>query len=95
MNRYEKDEISRLPSKYRPMGAWSYFGYQILFALPIIGWIALLICALSGSNICRRSFARSYFCGVIIVVIIAAIAIGIVFAMGGFDAILGAIQGQG
>ena len=89
MNSYEKDEISRLPSKYRPMGAWSYFGYQILFALPIIGQIALLICALSGNNINRRSFARSYFCGLIICVILGAIAIGIVFALGGLDAILG------
>ena len=89
MNSYEKDEINRLPSKYRPMGAWSYFGYQILFALPIIGWIALLICALSGSNINRRSFARSYFCVLIIGLVIGAIVIGIVFAMGGLDAIMG------
>ena len=95
MNSYEKDEISRLPSKYRPMGAWSYFGYQILFALPIIGWIALLVCALSGSNIVRRSFARSYFCVLIIGLVIGAIVIGIIFATGGLDAILGAIQGQG
>ena len=92
MNSYERDEINRLPSKYRPMGAWSYFGYQILFALPVIGWIALLICALSGSNINRRSFARSYFCVLIIGVIIAGIVIGIIIATGGLDAILGAIQ---
>ena len=89
MNSYEKDEISRLPYKYRPMGAWSYFGYQILFAIPLIGFIALLVCALSSSNINRRSFARSYFCVVIIAVILGAIAIGIVFALGGFSAIMG------
>ena len=96
MNRYEKDEIQRLPAKYRPMGAWSYFGYQILFALPVIGWIALLVCALSSSNIVRRSFARSYFCVLIIGIIIAVIAVILIVTVGGgFDAILDAIKGQG
>lgn len=63
MTRREKDEIERLPGKYRPIGAWGYFGYTILFSLPIIGQLCLLIFALSGSNINRRSFARMYFCG--------------------------------
>ena len=88
MNSYEKDEINRLPYKYRPMGAWSYFGYQILFAIPVIGFIALLVCALSSSNINRRSFARSYFCVTIIIIIVALIAVAILFATGGLAAII-------
>ena len=36
MNKYEKDEISCLPSKYRPMTVWSYIGYNLLFGLPVI-----------------------------------------------------------
>ncbi len=38
MNSYEKAEIQRLDSKYRPLGAWEYFGYTLLFSLPLIGF---------------------------------------------------------
>ncbi len=73
MNQQEKNEIERLPEKYRPLGAWSYFGYSILFALPLVGWICLLVFAFSGKNIVRRSFARSYFCYALIVGVVAAV----------------------
>lgn len=83
MNRYEKDEIETLPAKYRPIGAWGYFGYTILFTIPIIGQICLLIFALSGSNINRRSFARSYFCGFILALIAIVIILVIVLVTSG------------
>lgn len=70
MNEYEKKEIRDLPAEYRPLGAWEYLGYNILFSLPLIGFIALIVCALSSSNINRRSYARSFFCVYIIVVIL-------------------------
>ena len=92
MNRYEKNEIQNLPSKYRPMGAWSYWGYTILFGIPLIGQIALLICALSSSNISRRSFARGYFCWMLVVLIIAGIAIGIMAGTGMLQEVIKAIQ---
>ena len=73
MNQFEKDEIERLPEKYHPVGAWRYVGYQILFALPVIGFIFLIVFACSDANINRRSFARSYFCVFLIVAIIGII----------------------
>ena len=33
MNRVEKDEISQLPDKYRPLTMWSIIGWNILFNL--------------------------------------------------------------
>lgn len=84
MNSYERDEISKLPYKYHPMNAWSYFGYQILFSIPLIGLVILLICAFNDKNINRRNFARSFFC--IYIIIIAVI---IIIATGGFTAISG------
>lgn len=89
MNRYEKQEIANLPDKYRPIGAWGYFGLTILFSIPIIGFICLLIFAFSGSNINRRSFARSYFCGLIIVVIAV---VALIVISGGLSAVLEFIQ---
>lgn len=73
MTGYEKQEIATLPDKYRPIGAWGYFGLTILFNIPLIGFICLIVFALSGSNVNRRSFARSYFCGFIVVVVLIVV----------------------
>ena len=60
-----------IPSEYKPISMWGYFGYQILFAIPIIGFILLLVFALGGTkNINLKNFARSYFCLFIIAIII-------------------------
>ncbi len=91
MNSYEKQEIAALPDKYRPLGAWSYFGYTILFSIPLIGWIFIIVFALSGSNIVRRSFARSYFC----ILLLAIILIVIAGAILGFGNILQIFQQSG
>lgn len=56
-----------LPEEYRPLGAWTYFWLQILFAVPIVGFIFLIIFSFNGSNINRRSFARSYWCAYLII----------------------------
>lgn len=89
MKSTEKNEISSLPQKYKPLGAWGYFGYSILFNIPFIGLISLIIFSFNSGNINRRSFARSYFCIYImlIIVFVAVILIsGIGFA-GFFDKI--------
>lgn len=86
MNDIEKNEISRLPEKYRPLSAWAYWGLTLLFSVPVVGFIFLIIFALNGSNINRRSFARSYFC----VLILAAIIIA-VFCATGYAALLAVI----
>ncbi len=63
-----------LPAKFEPMGAWSYFWHQILFCIPVVGFVFLIVFAVGGTrNINKRNFARSYFCGLIIVAIIVVI----------------------
>lgn len=60
-----------IPYEYEPISMWGYFGYEILFSIPIIGFIMLLIYAFGGTkNINLRNFARSYFCLFIIFMII-------------------------
>ncbi len=59
--------------KFEPLSPWNYFWLTILYSIPIVGFICLLIHAISSSNINRRNFARSYFC--IFVIIIIAILI--------------------
>ena len=66
--------IEELPEEYRPLSMWQYFLYQILFGIPIIGFIFLIIIAFGGGkNINRRNFARSYFCSLIIIIVLIVI----------------------
>lgn len=65
------------PEKYRPLSPWGYFGYSLLFCIPIIGWIFWIVFAFSGKNINRRNYARSFFChflfGLLICMVVALI----------------------
>ena len=64
------NERNNIPMEYQPISMWGYFGYQILFSIPILGWIILIVFALGGvTNINLRNFARSYFCLWIILII--------------------------
>ena len=67
-----------VPPEYRPISMWGYFGYEILFSIPCVGLILLLIFSFGGTqNINLRNFARSYFCLLIIAVILFLILAGI------------------
>lgn len=73
MTVFEKQEMATLPPKYRPLSAWEYFGYTLLFSIPIVGFICMIVFAFNDSNINRRSFARSFFCSLLIAAIFAGI----------------------
>ena len=79
-----------LPEKYRPLGAWTYFALQLLFAIPIVGFVFLIVFSFSSGNINRRSFARSYWCSLLVFSVIAIIAIIIIVLLGGSAALLSA-----
>ena len=58
----------------KPISMWGYFGLQILFALPVVGWVFAIVLSFVSPNVNVRNFARSYFCVLIIVGILALIA---------------------
>ena len=66
------------PEQFRPLSAWAYFGYGLLFAVPLIGLIFLIIYAFDDSNINRRNYARSFFCGLLLALVIS----GVILATG-------------
>ena len=78
-----QDYPNTIPNEYRPLSAWAYFGYNILFAIPLVGFIMLIVFAFDSSNINRRNYARSFFCAylvaiiMLIVVLILALVLGI------------------
>lgn len=56
--------------EYKPISMWGYFGYEILFSIPIVGLILLIIFSVGGtSNKNLKNFARSYFCFMILAII--------------------------
>ena len=63
-------DIQSLPSKYRPLTPFGYFFRNLVYAIPVLGWIIALITALLGANVNAKKHARSYF---IIYVVIAVV----------------------
>ena len=69
---YQSGEVppEAIPPQYKPLSPWAYLGYQILFTIPLVGLIALIIFALNNDNVNRRNFARSYFCVLVIAIVL-------------------------
>ena len=44
-----------IPEEYRPISMWGYFGYEILFSIPIIGFICLIIMAIGAKNVNKKN----------------------------------------
>ena len=65
---------ANIPEEYQPISMWGYFGYEILFSIPIVGFIMMLVFSFGGTkNVNLKNFARSYFCVIIIVAVISVI----------------------
>lgn len=61
------------PAQFRPLSPWAYFGYTVLFNIPLVGLICLIVFSISDSNINRRNFARSYWCVYVLLAILIAV----------------------
>ena len=62
-----------VPDDLQPMSPWKYFGLNILYAIPLIGFIFLLCHAIGSRNINKRNYARSFFCILVVVLVIFVI----------------------
>ena len=79
---------NNVPSEYKPISMWGYFGYELLFGIPVIGFIILLVFAFGGSgNINVKNFARSKFCYVILLFVIFVVLTAIGMATGAAQSI--------
>ena len=63
------------PEQFRPLGAWEYFGYSILYSIPLIGFIMMIIFSFNDSNINRRNFSRSFLCGLLVFIAVMALLV--------------------
>ncbi len=89
LNTAPTPQKTNIPYNYTPISAWGYVGYQLLFCVPLVGFIFMLVWAFNNNNINRRNFARSYLifliAGIIIGIIIAIIIILIAIIGGGIS----------
>lgn len=65
-------------SDWTPITMWGYFGYQLIFSIPIVGLIMAIIWSVSAKNQNLKNYARSQFCWLIIYLIILMIIISTV-----------------
>ena len=79
-------ENQNIPNEYRVLSPWAYFGYNLLFSIPLIGLIMAIVFAFDSSNLNRRNYARSFFCGLLIAVIIFAVFMFLGIGIGILDA---------
>ncbi|MEF2640890.1 MAG: ABC transporter permease [Clostridia bacterium] len=77
-----QDYPNTIPNEYRPLSAWAYFGYNILFAIPLVGFIMLIVFAFDSSNINRRNYARSFFCAYLVAIIILIVVLILTLVLG-------------
>lgn len=83
MDNYNRDGRNSIPEAYSPLSAWAYFWYRILFAIPIVGFVFLIAFSCGGTrNVNLRSYARSYWCTLIIAAFIAGIVLAILLGFG-------------
>ena len=81
-------DYNNIPESYKPISMWGYFGYELLFSIPVIGFIILLVFAFGGSgNINVKNFARSKFCYLILWFVIMIVLVAVGAATGAVEAI--------
>ena len=66
---------NKIPEEYKPVSPWGYLGLQILYCIPIIGFIFLLVHTFSDGNLNRRNYARSYWCALLVGIIFAVVCV--------------------
>ena len=71
-----------VPPQNKPLSPWAYYGLQLLFSIPLVGFICLIVFSLDNGNINRRNFARSYWCGLLVGLIITIIIVVLLIVTG-------------
>lgn len=79
----------QIPPQYKPLSPWAYLGYDLLFSIPLVGFILLIVFSFSDENINRRNYARSFFCVLLIAVILFVIILVLGLAFGFADTVFG------
>ena len=70
------------------LGPWAYIGWSLVYSIPIVGFIFLIVNSFRKDNLNRRNYTRSYWCALLIVLILLALTFGIAAATGSMDELM-------
>lgn len=74
------------------MSPWGYVGWNILFSIPLVGFILLIVFSFDNSNLNRRNYARSFWCALLIALILVLVVVILLVVTGvGLSAIADAL----
>lgn len=82
---YSNPQKPNIPPAYKPLSPWAYVGYNLLFSIPLIGFIMMIVFSFDDSNLNRRNYSRSFFCAMLIGIIISIVLMVIIFAVLGLS----------
>jgi hypothetical protein len=82
---YVNNNWNGIPSDYKPISAWGYVGYNLLFSIPLVGFILLFVYGFGNGNINVKNYARSFLLFYLITIVLT-ILLSVLFA-GAFGAI--------
>ena len=71
----------KVPDEYRPITPWGYVKYNILFIIPIFGWIYCITCCFNNVNLNRRNYARSIFCTMFLAILLILFVLAVLFML--------------
>ena len=66
-------QTPQIPEEYQPISMWGYFGYELLFAIPFIGFILVIVMSFAPANKNVKNFARSFLLATIIGIVLVFI----------------------
>ncbi len=70
--------VASIPKEYKPMSIWKFFGFEVLFSIPIVGVIASLIFSLDVSkNVNLTNVARAKFLWTVLETIMFMLAVAV------------------
>lgn len=72
-----------IPGEYKPLSPWAYFGWQLLFAIPFVGFVLLIVMSFAPRNKNLKNFTRSYWCAALVACGIAVVGAALVILLGG------------
>lgn len=78
---YSNPQKPNIPPAYKPLSPWAYVGYNLLFSIPLVGFIMMIVFSFDNSNLNRRNYSRSFFCAMLIGIIISIVLMIILFAV--------------
>lgn len=65
--------MDEIRDSHKPISAWGYVGYEILYAIPIVGLVLAIIFSITAKNRNVKNFAKAQLIMLVIGIVLFAI----------------------